>query len=69
MSVSGADVRKAKRYLDKRAKRARISPRRFAAAAKETKSGLGDVLKLLQYYYSSGNERAELRRNQILERS
>lgn len=69
MSLTGAEIRKAKKYLDKRVKKARISPRRFAAAAKETKSGLGDVLKLLQYYYSSGNERAELRRSQILERA
>lgn len=69
MSVSGTEVRKAKKYLDKKAKRARISPRRMAAAVKETKSSLGDVLRLIRYYYSSGDERAELRRNQILERS
>ena len=66
MSVTGPEVRKAKRFLTKRARKARISPRRFAAAARETKSSLDDVLGLLRYYYSSGNERAEMRRTQLL---
>ena len=66
MSVSGPEVRKAKKFLDKRARRARISPRRFAAAAKETKSGLADVLNLIRYYYASGDQRAEMRRTQVL---
>lgn len=66
MSITGAEVRKAKKFLDKRAKRARISPRRMAAAAKETGSKLGDVLNLIRYYYSSGDERAELRRTQLI---
>lgn len=69
MSVSGQEVRKAKKFLDKRARRARISPRRLAAAAKETGSGLGQVLDLIRYYYASGDERAEMRRSQILRQS
>ena len=69
MSVTGGEVRKAKKFLDKRARKARISPRRMAAAAKETGSGLADVLNLIRYYYSSGNERAELRRTQLIRRS
>lgn len=69
MSVSGPEVRKAKKFLGKRARKARISPRRFAAAAKETKSSLGDVLDLIRYYYSSGDERAEMRRTQILKQA
>jgi hypothetical protein len=66
VSVSGPEIRKAKRFLTKRARKARISPRKFAAAAKEMKSGLDDVLGLIRYYYSSGDERAELRRTQLL---
>lgn len=68
MSITGAEVRKAKKFLDKRARKARISPRRMAAAAKETGSGLGEILNLIRYYYSSGNERAELRRTQLIRR-
>lgn len=68
MSITGAEVRKAKKFLDKRARKARISPRRMAAAAKETGSKLGEILDLIRYYYSSGNERAELRRTQLIRR-
>lgn len=66
--VPAKKVRKAKQYLRKHAKAGGrdISPHRFAAAAEEQKSSFGEVMRLLRYYYSSGDERAEMRHNQLL---
>lgn len=65
MAVPAKQVRKARAYLRTHARKARISPLRFAAAAHEQKSSLSEVLSLIRYYYSQGDERAETRRSQI----
>lgn len=67
MSVTGSQVRAAKSYLGKHAKaRTRdISPRHFAAAAKEQNASFGDVLRLITYYYSSGDDREQMRHDQL----
>lgn len=70
MAVPAKKVRKARQYLRKRAKAGvrDISPVRFAAAAEEQKSSFGEIMRVLRYYYSSGEERAEMRRGQLLRR-
>lgn len=70
MAVPANKVRKAKQYLRKHAKAGGrdISPHRFAAAAEEQKSSFGEVMRLIRYYYASGDERSEMRHNQILHR-
>lgn len=70
MNVSGREVRAAKQYLGKHAKsRTRdISPRRFAAAAREQRASFGEVLRLISYYYSHGDERERLRHDQLNKR-
>lgn len=65
MSVSAAEIRNASQYLRKHARKARIPPRRFAAAAKEQNASFSEVLRLIIYYYSAGDERTEQRHDQL----
>lgn len=67
MSITGGEVRAAKTYLGKHAKARTkdISPRRFAAAAKEQGAGFSEVLKLISYYYASADEREQMRHDQL----
>lgn len=70
MAVTGKQVRAAKTFLGKHAKARTqdINPRKFAAAAQESKTNFSGVLRLLKYYYAQGNERAEMRRTDIIRR-
>lgn len=67
MMLTGSKIRAAKSYLGKHAKaRTRdISPRHFAAAAQEQKSSFADVLRLITYYYASGDDREQMRHDQL----
>lgn len=68
MAATNRDVRAARQYLRRTTKAGTkdINPRKYAAAAKELGVGFRSLLKLIRYMYASGDERAEMRRNQIL---
>lgn len=70
MSVTAKKVRSARQFLRSRARAGTrdISPRRFAAAADEQRSSFGEVLRLIRYYYSTGDEREKLRHDQLNKR-
>lgn len=70
MKVTSKQVRAAKTFLGKHAKaRSKdINPRKFAAAANEIGSGFSGALRLIRYYYASGDERAEMRRTDLIRR-
>ncbi len=68
MALTGSDVRAAHQFLRKHARKARIPPRRFAAAAKEQNASFPEVLRLITYYYSSGDEREQMRHDQLNQR-
>lgn len=67
MSVAANKVRAAKSFLGKHAKARTkdISPRKFAAAAEEQKSSFADLLRLVTYYYASGDDREQMRHDQL----
>lgn len=69
-AVPGKQVRAAKTFLGKHAKaRSKdISPRKFAAASAELNTTFAGTLRLLRYYYASGDERAEMRRTELVRR-
>lgn len=69
-AVPGKQVRAAKTYLGKhaRARSKDINPRKFAAATAELGTTFAGTLRLLRYYYATGNERAEMRRTELVRR-
>lgn len=68
--IPGKQVKAARQYLRKHAKAGTrdISPRKFAAAAAEQNASFNQILNVLRYYYSSGDEREELRHDQLNKR-
>lgn len=67
MSVPGKQVKKARHFLRKNAKAGSkdINPRLFAAAAAEQHASFNAVLSTIRYYYASGDERAQMRHDQL----
>lgn len=52
--VSPAEVRRARAFLQSRGIRARVPPRKFAAAAKELDMGFRELLAYIGRLYSGG---------------
>jgi hypothetical protein len=64
---TAGEVRNAKAFLRGRTfnKSGEIQPKRFAAAAKETGSSFGDILKVIARSYAQGQGQDEQRQQDI----
>lgn len=65
MALPAHKVRAARKFLRKKARLARISPAKFAAAAAEQNASFDAVLNTIKYYYASGDEREQMRHDQL----
>lgn len=67
MGAPAKHVRSARQFLRKYAKAGTrdISPARFAAAANEQQTSFNNLLDLVRFYYASGDEREQMRHDQL----